>query len=101
MADPVQPDAGRQREQQVRQQPDRQQRAHLRRVRAQHEDGDKRQAELRDLVAEDRDGLARTRNAGSPASWSRGETTDSASRWTAVGADAPVIVRPASGSRAR
>ena len=40
------------------QDPDRGQGPHLRGVRAERQDGDERQPELGDLVAEDRDGLA-------------------------------------------
>ena len=57
-ADAVQPDAGRQREQQVREQAHRREQAHLGRIRAQCQDGDERQPELGDLIAEDRDRLA-------------------------------------------
>ena len=57
-ADAIEPDAGRQREEQVRQQPDRGQRPHLGRVGAEGEHGDQRQSELGDLVAEDGDRLA-------------------------------------------
>ena len=55
--DAIQPDAGRQREQEVRQEPDRREQAHLRRVGVENEDGDDRQREERDLVAEDGDRL--------------------------------------------
>ena len=54
----IEPHAGRQREQQVRQEPDRGQRPHLGRIGAEGQDGDQRQPELGDLVAEDRDRLA-------------------------------------------
>jgi hypothetical protein len=54
----IEPDAGRQGEEQVREQADRGQRPHLRGVGAQRQDRDQRQPELRDLVAEDRDRLA-------------------------------------------
>ena len=57
-ADPVEPDPGRQREEQVREQPERRQRPHLASVGAEGQDRDERQAEQGDLVAEDRDRLA-------------------------------------------
>ena len=56
--DAIEPDPGRQREDQVWQQPERGQRAHLARVGLKGQDRDERETELGDLVPEDRDRLA-------------------------------------------
>jgi hypothetical protein len=56
--DALEPDTGRHREQQVRQQRHRGQQAHVLRVRVEDEDRDERHCEQRELVADDGDRLA-------------------------------------------
>jgi hypothetical protein len=58
LADAIQPDAGHQRQQQMREQPSGGQIAHLGRIGAEHQDCDERDRDAVDLVAEHRDRLA-------------------------------------------
>ena len=58
VVDPIQPDSGGQREQQVREQPDGGEQAHLRWVGVEDEHRHDRQGEQRHVVAEHGDGLA-------------------------------------------